>query len=67
MSDLIFISGAIGIMTLCFGAMIALFIVSLKDVMQSEAPKGIKWLVIAFSIAFGAMILGIILKLLETL
>lgn len=68
MSDLLFISGAVFILMLLLGSLAALVVHELRELNQNkEAPKWLTWGLTSFSIAVGAMLLGVALKMLENL
>lgn len=68
MSDLLFIGGAAFILMLFFGSLAALVVHELRELHQDkQAPKWLTWGLTSFSIAVGAMLLGVALKILENL
>lgn len=68
MSDLLFISGAIFVIGLCFAAMIGFLIYSLRELHEEpEVPSWLKWGLTSVVVGFGLMLLGVALKILENL
>ena len=68
MSDLLILSGVGFIIFTCLAIMIGLAIYELRELwLDKRAPKVLKWLLTSFMVAFGAIMLGVAVKVMENL
>lgn len=68
MSDLLFMSGAFTLISLCIAAMIGFAIYEVVEFTQDKrAPIWAKWGLVILTIAFLAMLFGVALKIMENL
>lgn len=68
MSDLLFMSGAFTLISLCIAAMIGFALYEVIEFTKDKkAPIWAKWGLVIFTIAFVAMLLGVALKIMENL
>lgn len=68
MSDLIFMGGALTLISLCIAAMIGFALYEVIEFTKDKkAPVWAKWGLVIFTIAFLAMLFGVALKIMENL
>ena len=68
MSDLIFMGGALTLISLCIAAMIGFALYEVIEFAKDKkAPVWAKWGLVIFTIAFLAMLFGVALKIMENL